>query len=99
MRRNMARAFFGPCFFRTVARVLYCLRFCRNRRKMALRGRFDRKFRLLPPPWRYSTLYQWLQRPCARLVGDATETVAQRTAVEGCETCYCQKKIRGARFI
>ena len=25
---------------------------------MALRGRFDRKFRLLPPPWRYSTLYR-----------------------------------------
>jgi len=42
-----------------------------------LRGRFDRKFRLLPPPWRYSTLYQQLQRPCARLVGDATETVGK----------------------
>jgi hypothetical protein len=32
-------------------------------------------------------------------VGDATETVAQRTAAEGCETRYSQKKIRGARFI
>ncbi len=99
LRGNSARQFSGARFFRAAARIQRRVRLRRYRREMALCGRFDCGFRLLPPPWRYPTLYQRLQRPRARLVGNAIETVAQRTATDGCETRHRQNKIGFARFI